>query len=369
MNNKNLVFFIPYIGGGGVEKNLFLISNYLSTKINNIYICTTSNEYKNKFNKKIKFILPKKKISENLYIRIKYFYCLIILFIFLLKNKNTVVFSFQANIYCILLCKILRIKIISRSNSSPSGWNHNLIKQIIYKKIINMADLIITNSKNFKKQMDKNFGIKTVCIYNPLNKIEIIKKSRIKINFDFFNNKKKELKIINIGRLTDQKDQLTLLKSIKILKEKKVSFKLLIMGRGVERKNLLNYINENNLHKDIKIISFHDNPFPILKKADLFVLSSKYEGLPNVLLEAALLKKFIISSNCPTGPKEILLNGKGGFLFEVGNYKQLSKKIIFYSNNTQLLEKKINHSFKNLNRFDYQKNMESYYSLVKKILH
>ena len=369
MNNKNLVFFIPYIGGGGVEKNLFLISNYLSTKINNIYICTTSNKYKKKFKKKIKFILPKKKIKENLYIRIKYFYCLIILFIFLLKNKNTVVFSFQANIYCILLCKILKIKIISRSNSSPSGWNHNFIKKIIYKKIINMADAIITNSKDFKKQMDKNFGIKSICIYNPLNKIEVIKKSRIKINFNFFNNKKKELKIINIGRLTDQKDQLTLLKSMKILKEKKLSFKLLIMGRGVERKNLLNYINGNNLHEDIKIISFHKNPFPILKKADLFVLSSKYEGLPNVLLEAALLKKFIISSNCPTGPKEILLNGKGGFLFEVGNYKQLSKKIIFYSNNSQLLEKKINYSFKNLNRFDYKKNMESYYGLVKKILH
>jgi len=369
MNNKNLVFFIPYIGGGGVEKNLFLISNYLSTKINNIYICTSSNKYKNKFNKKIKFILPKKKISENLYIRIKYFYCLIILFIFLLKNKNTVVFSFQANIYCILLCKILKIKIISRSNSSPSGWNHNLIKQIIYKKIINMADLIITNSKNFKKQMDKNFGIKTVCIYNPLNKIEIIKKSRIKINFNFFNNKKKELKIINIGRLTEQKDQLTLLKSAKVLNEKKINFKLLIMGKGVEKKNLLNYIDENNLNKIVKIINFRENPFPILIKADLFILSSKYEGLPNVLLEAILLKKFIISSNCPTGPKEILLNGKGGFLFKVGDYEELSKKIIFYYKNSPLLTRKIKYSYKNLNRFDYTKNMDTYYRLVKKFLY
>ena len=60
-----------------------------------------------------------------------------------------------------------------------------------------------------------------------------------------------------------------------------------------------------------------DNPFPIIKKADLFVLSSKYEGLPNVLLEAATLKKFIISSNCPTGPKEILMNGKGGFILKL----------------------------------------------------
>jgi glycosyltransferase involved in cell wall biosynthesis len=300
--------------------------------------------------------------------RIKYFYCLIILFIFLLKNKNTVVFSFQANIYCILLCKILKIKIISRSNSSPSGWSHNFIKKIIYKKIINMADAIITNSKDFKKQMDKNFGIKTLCIYNPLNKIEIIKKSKTKTNFNFFNNKKKELKIINIGRLTEQKDQLTLLKSAKILKEKKVNFKLIIMGRGVEKQNLINYINENNLNNDVKIINFRENPFPILKIADLFILTSKYEGLPNVLLEAILLKKFVISSNCPTGPKEILLNEKGGFLFKVGNYKQLSQKIIFYSKNKNLLKNKINLSFKNLNRFNYNKNMELYYYLVKRIL-
>lgn len=368
MTNKNLVFFIPYIGGGGVEKNLFLISNYLSTKISNIYICTTSYKYKNKFSKKIKFILPKRKITENLYIRVKYIYCLFTLLRFLLKNKNTVVFSFQANIYCILLCKILKIKIISRSNSSPSGWSHNFIKKIIYKKIINMADAIITNSKDFKKQMDKNFGIKSICIYNPLNRVEIIKKSRITSNFSFFSNKKKELKIINIGRLTEQKDQLTLLKSAKILKEKKINFKLLILGKGVERENLQKYISENNLHKDIKIINFRENPFPILKKADLFILSSKYEGLPNVLLEAILLKKFIISSNCPTGPKEILLNGKGGFLFEVGNHKLLSQKIIFYSKNRKFLQNKINLSFKNLNRFNYNKNTELYFRLVKRIL-
>ena len=141
------------------------------------------------------------------------------------------------------------------------------------------------------------------------------------------------------------------------------------MGRGVEKKNLLNYIDKNNLNKIVKIINFRENPFPILKKANLFILSSKYEGLPNVLLEAILLKKFIISSNCSTGPREILLNGKGGFLFEVGDYEELSKKIIFYYKNNLLLRKKIEYSYKNLNRFDYIKNMDSYYRLVKKFLY
>ena len=57
------------------------------------------------------------------------------------------------------------------------------------------------------------------------------------------------------------------------------------------------------------------------------MLTSLYEGLPNVLLEAQVLKKFIISSNCPTGPREILLNGKAGSLFKVGDYKKLSDLI------------------------------------------
>ena len=87
------------------------------------------------------------------------------------------------------------------------------------------------------------------------------------------------------------------------------------------------------------------------------------------MLEAILLKKFIISSNCPTGPKEILLNGKGGFLFKVGDYEELSKKIIFYYKNSLLLRRKIKYSYKYLNRFDYTKNMDTYYRLVKKFLY
>ena len=92
----------------------------------------------------------------------------------------------------------------------------------------------------------------------------------------------------------------------------------------------------NKLKKIIKIINPNKNVYNYLKSADLFILSSKYEGLPNVLLEALTLKKFIISSNCPTGPKEILLNGKGGLLFNVGNYHQLSEKILYYLNNKKM---------------------------------
>ena len=81
------------------------------------------------------------------------------------------------------------------------------------------------------------------------------------------------------------------------------------------------------MNDKVKIINWQKNPYKYLKSADLLVLTSKYEGLPNILLEAVSLKKNIISTDCPTGPREILSNGKYGDLFRVGNYNQLAKKI------------------------------------------
>ena len=129
-----------------------------------------------------------------------------------------------------------------------------------------------------------------------------------------------------------------------------------------------NYINENNLKRLIKIINYKKNPFPYLKKSNLFVLSSKYEGLPNVLLEALTLKKFIVSSNCPTGPSEILDNGKNGLLFKVGDYKELAKKIIFFQSNKKLCLKMILNGNKRLKRFDHDLNLKKYYNIIRKYL-
>lgn len=364
---KKLLIFMPFIGGGGVEKNLFIISNYLIDRLDKLIICTTTKSIKKKVSKKIDFLFTNKEISKKTNIRIKYLYCLYTLYKFLKNNKEIVVLSFQANIYCIILCKILGIKIIVRSNSSPSGWYHNFIKKTIYKKVISLADEVIVNSLDFKKQMQRNFNIKVKCIFNPLNKEEIIKNSKIKTDNRFFESKKKFLKILNIGRLTEQKDQITLLKAANLMK-KDINFRLLILGSGIKKRDLLKYINNNNLNKFVKIKKFTQNPYPFIKKADIFVLSSKYEGLPNVLLEAATLKKIIFSTNCPTGPKEILVKGKGGFLFKIGDYGDLVKKINFYLKNKKKSNLKIKTAYNKLKRYDFNKNLNEYFKVLKPYL-
>ena len=361
---KKLIIFIPSIEGGGVEKNLFIISNYLKHKIKNISVITISNRFKNRFLGKINFISPKADFWNSIGRGKKILVGLFLLFLEILKDRNILVFCFQGNVYCTLLCKLLGIKIIIRSNSAPDGWSYNKLKSLVFKYALGNADKVIVNSLDFKKKFRTKFKIHAECIYNPLNKNEINKKSKIKnkIKFD-----KKKLNIINVGRYTHQKDQLTILKAVNKIKDK-IKFNLLLVGRGVEKDNLSKYIHDNNLSRQVQLINFKKNPFNLMKSSDLFILSSLYEGLPNVLLEAQVLKKFIISSNCPTGPKEILLNGKAGFLFNVGDYIKLSKLILYYSKNKQLLSKKILIGYKNLHRFDENKNLNMYYQVIIKYL-
>ncbi len=355
---------MPSIEDGGAEKNLFIISNYLKDKIKDISLITVSKKFKNRFSKKIKIISPRSNFWDTLSRRKKFIIGLYLLTLQIMKNKNLLVFCFQANIYCTILCKLLGVKIIVRSNSAPDGWSQSIYKFFCYKYIFKLADKVIVNSLDFKKKFKVKFNINAVCIYNPLNKKEIIEKSKYKnqIKFD-----KKKLNLINVGRYTDQKDQMTLLKAVNRIKDK-IKFNLLIVGKGLEKENLINYIRRNNLIKKVQLKNFQNNPFNLIKSSDVFVLTSKYEGLPNVLLESQVLKKFIISTNCPTGPREILLNGKAGFLFNVGDYKKLSKLILNYSKNKKILSKKILIGYKSLNRFDYKYNLENYFKIVSSLI-
>ena len=173
---------MPVIGVGGVEKNFVIISNYLSKKFKKVTIITTSSSQKKKFNNKINFVSYKKINIENFSRRIKFFFGLFLLFLEILKNKNNLILCFQANIYCVYLCKILRTKIIVRSNSAPTGWSQSFIKKIFYKNALSIADKIIVNSLEFKKLLKEKFNVNAICIYNPLNKFEVLVQSKKKIS-------------------------------------------------------------------------------------------------------------------------------------------------------------------------------------------
>ena len=363
MGQKKIILFIPSIEKGGAEKNLFIISNYLSNKFKQLTIISATKKAKKKFNKKIKFLCPNSEIWDIFGRGIKTFISIFFLIKIILQDKKILVLSFQSNIYAIIICKIFSINIITRSNSFPNDWSNNFIKNLIFKKILSLANKNIVNSIETKKKFKSFYNINAKCIYNPLNRKEIIKLSKKKTKNIFLN--KNFLKIIHVGRFSEEKDHITFLNALTLLKEK-IKFEAIIMGRGRLKKKIFQFIETNNLKKNVRILDYKKNPYPYIKQADFLILTSLHEGLPNILLEAIVLSKFIISSNCPTGPKEILNNGKGGELFKVGNYKDLAQKIIFCSKNKKICKGKIRFALSKVNRFDYEINLNEYFEVLQK---
>ena len=117
-----MLIFIPSIEDGGVEKNLYLISNYLKDCGINLEILTANYDKSKKFKKGIKLIGTKSVFWQKQNRLIKYLVCLLLLFVNLIGRKDKpLVFAFQANIYAILVAKLLNTKIITRSNTAPAG--------------------------------------------------------------------------------------------------------------------------------------------------------------------------------------------------------------------------------------------------------
>ena len=133
MTSKKLIIFIPSIEGYGVEKNLFIIVNFLSNYFKEIVVVSVSKKYKKNFKKKIYFMSPKNKFWESGGRLRKNLVCSFLLFKYLLLNKDCIVFSFQANLFAILVSKLLNSDVVIRLNSAPSGWSSNPIKRSIFK--------------------------------------------------------------------------------------------------------------------------------------------------------------------------------------------------------------------------------------------
>ena len=171
--SKKILIFIPSIEGGGVEKNLFLIVNYLCKFYDKITIITCSTDQIKNFRKKILVICPKFFNFRNSSRLVKYIVSIFFLISSFFKEKDSLILSFQANLYCSLICKIFRRKIIIRSNSSSEGWGGGKIRSQIFKTLFKLPDEIIVNSVGLKNEFIKKFDIKPVCIFNPFDKEDI----------------------------------------------------------------------------------------------------------------------------------------------------------------------------------------------------
>jgi len=130
--------------------------------------------------------------------------------------------------------------------------------------------------------------------------------------------------IVHIGRFSKVKRHDILLKAFQ---KTDLDVKLILVGDGEEKENIVQLIDELNLKNRVILLGFLQNPYPIMKNAKILILSSEYEGLPTVLIEALALDTLIISTDCKSGPKEIMVNELVNYLVENKNIVALTNKI------------------------------------------
>ena len=170
-----------------------------------------------------------------------------------------------------------------------------------------------------------------------------------------------------MSRFSKRKDHTTTLKAFKIAKSELSNIKLIIIGYGPELNNVKSLSKELKINKDIIIVNKTYNPYPYMKKADLLIITSIYEGFPNVRVESLTIGTPVISTNANAGASEILLNGKGGDLIRIGDYKNLAKKIIRHFTYPKILIKKAKIAKKNLYRFETKRHSKIYTNLFQRI--
>ncbi len=370
MKLKKIIIFYPSFERGGVEIILVnFISFLLKKKIKVTLISSNFNNKKflnNKLFNYIKFysiqnfmhnrIIKAYNASKELIRELKKS-----------KKKETIVFSLQSSSISILISKLFGYKVVVRNAEDPIYSTYfadskPLSLMVIALKIItyNFANGIITNSIGSKKSMNKLLLTKkkVVSIYNPY----------LKHDFKIKKIKKKNI-ILSVGRLTKQKDFKTLIYAFSLIHKKIDSYKLLIIGDGEKRNSLNKLIINLGLSKKIKILGWINNTSRYYITSKLFVLSSIYEGLGNVLIDATNYKLPVITSNCKSGPSEIIDNGKGGYLFPIKNSYKLSRIILEALNNKSITMKKTNFAKKRVNRFYINKNCSLYLNYIKKIFY
>jgi N-acetylgalactosamine-N,N'-diacetylbacillosaminyl-diphospho-undecaprenol 4-alpha-N-acetylgalactosaminyltransferase len=256
--------------------------------------------------------------------------------------------------------------IISERNTSSLTYGSKRITDIINRLLIRylypLSHSIIAVSKGVKKDLKEQFKIpesKISVIYNPYDINTIRQKSREELQHKWL-EKSQYKTIITVGRLEKQKNHTLLIQAFKKVNEFLPETRLVILGEGQDRDKLAKLIRNLGIDSIVEMTGLQKNPFAFLSRADLFVLSSDFEGFPNVLVEAMICGCPVISTNCRSGPGEIITNGVNGILVPVGNINELSNAIITILRNAQLTMEFKKNSEKTIQNYELTRIVRQY---------
>ena len=241
-----------------------------------------------------------------------------------------------------LVPKKLRAIQIAAVVNNPSKYS--FYNNIMLKILLPFADKVIACADGVKSYIIENYNIDpyhVLIIHNSADLAIVRKQSKEPIYHKWF--KQDNIVLITVARLAQQKGCDILIRAFSLLIEKYPVY-LLIIGDGPERKNLESLATKLKITDRIDFLGFIKDSNAYVKKSDIFVLSSRWEGMATVIIEAAAVKTPIIATNAPYGSSDVIEDGKDGFLVPVDNYKNLAEKIALLIEDRTTIDKFVNNA-------------------------
>lgn len=328
-NQKNkLSFFLFDLKGGGAERVIATLLNEMHKRHLNVDLILSFKEgpYLSELDPEI----PIRNIKSSSIIK-----NIFSLYRHILKNNTThLITTMRGPSIVALVVKILlgkKVKVIIREANTPSqehgetNLKHKLLNKLTHflygyaDSIVCVSEGVKTDFQLFYKNLDPT---RITTIYNPVISAEFFTKAQLPIERGLPWAPKSRY-FIAVGRFVEQKDYPTLLKAFELTSNNHDA-NLLILGDGPLREQFIAETKRLNLESRIHCPGFVNNPFPYMLNSSAFILSSQWEGLPNSLVQAVSLGLTTISTDCPSGPREILAAGKIGSLVPMQNAPALA---------------------------------------------
>ncbi len=339
IKDTKIAVFLASLQGGGAERNMLRLANSFAEQGLKVDLVLTQNNgaYFSEISPKVKLVnLKASRVILSLPQVITY----------LKQEKPTVLISGLNHVNLVALwakfCSGVPTQIVvtvrntlSQGKQGSDRPKISFMHRLIYH-FYPWADEIVAVSRGVADDLAKTVKLpreRIKVIYNPVVTPRLLEQATASLEHPWFNPREPPV-ILGVGRLTRQKDFLTLIKAFAIAQQS-YQARLMILGEGEERSQLEVLVKELGLKNQVSLPGFVNNPFAYMAQADLFVLSSAWEGLPTVLIEAMAVGTSVISTNCPSGPEEILEQGKYGQLVPVGDVEKLAEAMVKTLQNPQ----------------------------------
>ena len=196
-------------------------------------------------------------------------------------------------------------------------------------RLLPRVDAIVTNSLGSSTDIHRTLpaaSARVRTIHNPVVWPGLPKLAQMAVEHPWFQREDMPI-VLAAGRLEPQKDHATLIRAFSLVGQHR-DLRLVVLGEGSQRRNLVNLTHELGVADRVDLPGFHANPFAFMAKSRLFVVSSTQEGMPNVLIQAMACGTPVVSTDCPSGPREVLEDGKWGRLVPVGDPERLADAML-----------------------------------------